>query len=150
MGPFPSSQGNLYILVAVDYVSKWVEAIATPHNDSKTVQKFLKKNIFTRFGVPREIISDEGKHFNNRLIVATIKKLDITHRIATAYHPQTNGQAEISNRELKQILEKVVNPSRKDWSNHLDDALWAYRTAYKTPLGTSPYGLYLEKHAICP
>ena len=65
MGPFPSSQGNLYILVAVDYVSKWVKAIATPHNDSKTVKKFLKRNIFTRFGVPREFISDEGKHFDN-------------------------------------------------------------------------------------
>ena len=75
MGPFPSSQGKFYILVAVDYVSKWVEAITTSHNDAKTVHKFLKKNIFTRFGVPRSIISDEGKHFDNRLICRDTKQI---------------------------------------------------------------------------
>ncbi|KAL4272587.1 hypothetical protein GQ457_13G012660 [Hibiscus cannabinus] len=72
MGPFPSSFGNLYILLAVDYVSKWVEAIATTHNDAKTVQRFIKKNIFTRFGTPRVIISDEGRYFDNRSIAAAL------------------------------------------------------------------------------
>ncbi|KAK9003630.1 hypothetical protein V6N11_084268 [Hibiscus sabdariffa] len=124
MGPFPSSFGNLYIFLAVDYVSKWVEAIATTHNDAKTVQKFIKKNIFTRFGTPRAIISDEGRHFDNRSIVAALRKLGITHKLSTAYHPQTNGQTEVSNKEIKSILEKVVNPNRKDWSLRLDDALW--------------------------
>ncbi|KAL4366243.1 hypothetical protein GQ457_05G027450 [Hibiscus cannabinus] len=116
MGPFPSSFGNLYILLAVDYVSKWVEAIATTHNDAKTVQKFIKKNIFTRFGTPRVIISDEGRHFDNQSIASALRKLSINHKLSTAYHPQTNGQAEISNREIKSILEKVVNPNRKEWS----------------------------------
>ncbi|KAL4289679.1 hypothetical protein GQ457_14G001130 [Hibiscus cannabinus] len=129
MGPFPSSFGNLYILLAVDYVSKWVEAVATTHNDAKTVQRFIKKNIFTRFGTPRVIISDEGRHFDNRSIAAALRKLGINHKLSTAYHPQTNGQAEVSNREIKSILEKVVNPNRKDWSLRLDEALWAYRTA---------------------
>ncbi|KAL4385057.1 hypothetical protein GQ457_15G017840 [Hibiscus cannabinus] len=87
MGPFPSSFGNLYILLAVDYVSKWVEAIATTHNDAKTVQRFIKKNIFTRFGTPRVIISDEGIHFDNRSIAATLRKLGINHKLSTAYHP---------------------------------------------------------------
>ncbi|KAK8690793.1 hypothetical protein V6N13_074319 [Hibiscus sabdariffa] len=123
MGPFPSSFGNLYILLAVDYVSKWVEAIVTTHNDAKTVQKFIKKNIFTRFGTPRAIISDEGRHFDNRSIAVALRKLGITHKLSTAYHPQTNGQAEVSNREIKSILEKVVNPNMKDWSLRLDDAL---------------------------
>ncbi|KAL4291997.1 hypothetical protein GQ457_14G014960 [Hibiscus cannabinus] len=112
MGPFPSSFDNLYILLAVDYVSKWVEAIATTHNDAKTVQRFIKKNIFTRFGTPRVIISDEGRHFDNRSIAAALRKLGINHKLSTAYHPQTNGQAEVSNREIKSILEKVVNPNR--------------------------------------
>ncbi|KAL4302930.1 hypothetical protein GQ457_10G012940 [Hibiscus cannabinus] len=116
MGPFPSSFGNLYILLAVDNVSKWVEAVATTHNDAKTVQWFIKKNIFTRFGTPRVIISDEGRHFDNRSIVAALRKLGINHKLSTAYHPQTNGHAEVSNREIKSILEKVVNPNRKDWS----------------------------------
>ncbi|KAL4269575.1 hypothetical protein GQ457_HM001550 [Hibiscus cannabinus] len=106
MGPFPSSFGNLYILLAVDYVSKWVEAVATTHNDAKTVQRFIKKNIFTRFGTPRVIISDEGRHFDNRSIAAALRKLGINHKLSTAYHPQTNGQAEVSNREIKSILEK--------------------------------------------
>ncbi|KAK9042484.1 hypothetical protein V6N11_017554 [Hibiscus sabdariffa] len=76
MGPFPSSFGNLYILLVVDYVSKWVEAIATTHNDAKTVQRFIKKNIFTRFGTPRVIISDEGRHFDNRSIAVALPSTD--------------------------------------------------------------------------
>ncbi|KAK8554339.1 hypothetical protein V6N12_031303 [Hibiscus sabdariffa] len=128
MEPFPSSFGNLYILLVVDYVSKSVEAIATTHNDAKTVQRFLKKNIFTRFGIPKAIISDEGRHFDNGSIAATLKKLSVSHKLPTAYHLQTNGQAEVSNGEVKTILENIVSPNHKDWSLRLDDALWAYRT----------------------
>jgi len=99
-----SSFGNEYILVAADYVSKWVEAVATPHNDAKTVVKFLKKNIFSRFGVPRILISDGGTHFCNNQLQKVLKQYNVTHEIASPYHPQTNGQAEVSNRELQKIL----------------------------------------------
>ncbi|XP_061351444.1 uncharacterized protein LOC133296465, partial [Gastrolobium bilobum] len=132
MGPFPKSYSNQYILVDVDYVSKWVEAVALPTNDAKVVVSFLRKNIFTRFGVPHAIISNGGTHFCNKQFENLLTKYGVTHKVATPHHPQTSGQVEISNGELKRILEKTVGNSREDWAKKLDDALWAYRTTFKT------------------
>ncbi|GJS34025.1 reverse transcriptase domain-containing protein [Tanacetum coccineum] len=103
MGPFPSSRGNKYILVAVDYLSKWVEAKALPTNDARVVCKFLK-TLFSRFGAPRAIISDRGTHFCNDQFTKVMLKYGVTHRLSTAYHPTTSGQFECQNRGLKLCL----------------------------------------------
>ncbi|GJU92714.1 reverse transcriptase domain-containing protein [Tanacetum coccineum] len=149
MGPFPSSRGNKYILVAVDYLSKWVEAKALPTNDARVVCKFLK-TLFSRFGAPRAIISDRGTHFCNDQFAKVMLKYGVTHRLSTAYHPQTSGQVEVSNRGLKRILERTIGENRASWSDKLDDALWAFRTAYKTPIGCTPYKLVYGKACHLP
>ncbi|GJY50471.1 reverse transcriptase domain-containing protein [Tanacetum coccineum] len=110
MWPFPSSQNNKYILVAVDYVSKWVEAEALPTNDARVVVKFLRK-LFSRFGVPKALISDRGTHFCNPLLEKTLKKYGVTHRLATPYHPQTSGQTENTNRAIKPYKEPIGSTS---------------------------------------
>ncbi|GJY07341.1 reverse transcriptase domain-containing protein [Tanacetum coccineum] len=97
MGPFLSSRGNKYILVAVDYLSKWVEAKALPTNDARVVVKFLK-SLFSRFGAPRAIISDRGTHFCNDKFEKVMLKYGVTHRLSTPYHPQTSGQVKVMNR----------------------------------------------------
>jgi hypothetical protein len=91
MGPFPPSFGFLYILVAVDYVSKWIEAIPSQNNDHKTLIKFLKENILSRIGIPQAMISDAETHFCNKSFESSMKKYGITHKVATPYHPQTSG-----------------------------------------------------------
>ncbi|XP_013615632.1 PREDICTED: uncharacterized protein LOC106321969, partial [Brassica oleracea var. oleracea] len=112
MGPFPPSFKNEYILVAVDYVSKWVEAVVSPTNDAKVVIKMFSSIIFPRFGVPRVVISDGGTHYINKAFQGLLKKNGVKHK--------------------------------------LDDALWAYKTAYKTSLGTTPYHLVYSKACHLP
>nr|GEX33715.1 DNA-directed DNA polymerase [Tanacetum cinerariifolium] len=145
----PSSKGNKYILVAVDYLSKWVEAKMLPTNDARVVVKFLK-SLFARFGTPRAIINDRGTHFCNEQFAKVMLKYEVTHHLSTAYHPQTSVQVEVSNRGLKRILERTIGENRPSWSDKLDDALWAFRTAFKTPIGCTPYKLVYGKACHLP
>jgi len=109
------------------------------------VARLFKKIIFLHFGVPYVLNSDNGAHFIEKKLGALLKKYGVHHKHGLGYHPQTSGQVKISNREIKVILEKTVARSRKDWADKLDDALWAYRTAFKTPIGTTPYRLIYGK-----
>nr|GEX36105.1 reverse transcriptase domain-containing protein [Tanacetum cinerariifolium] len=125
MRPFPSSRGNKYILMAVDYLSKWVEAKA--------------------FRAPRAIISNRGTHFCNDKFAKVMLKYGVTHRPSIVYHPQTSRKVEVSNHSLKRILERTIGETGASWSDKLDDALWAFHTAYKTPIGYTPYKLVYGK-----
>nr|GEU37911.1 DNA-directed DNA polymerase [Tanacetum cinerariifolium] len=129
MGKLPSSRGNMYILVAVDYLSKWIEAKALPTNDARVVVKFLK-SLFARFRIPRVMIN-----FCNDKFTKVMSKYGVTRRLATAYHPQTSGQVEVSNRGLKRILERTVRENRASWSEKLEDALWVLGLLIRHPLG---------------
>ncbi|GKE16727.1 reverse transcriptase domain-containing protein, partial [Tanacetum coccineum] len=140
IGPFPKSHKFKYILVAVYYVSKWAEAQALPTNDARVDVTFLKK-LFCRFRMPKALISARGTHFCNKIMENTMKRYGVNHRFSTSYHPQTSGKVENTNRALKRILNKTVKDNPAIWSRKLDDALWAFCTAYKTPTGTTPYKL---------
>ena len=122
MRPFSNPFNNKYIFLVVVYVSKWIEAIVSPTNDANIVLKFLKRNIF-RFGVPKAIISDGSKQFCNKLFDTLLFTYVCRYKTSLPYHLQAIGQAELPNREIKLILEKTVNKSRKGWSRKLDDTL---------------------------
>jgi len=118
--------------------------------DSNNAKRMFSETIFPCFRVPRMVISDGGPHFIDRKFRCFLSNHGVCHNIATPYHPQTSGQAETSNKQIKNILQKTVNEMGTTWKDKLSGALWAYRTAYKTPLGMSPYQLVYGKTCHLP
>ena len=115
-----------YIIVATDYLTKWVEAKATQKNDARTTALFLYEYVFTRYGLPIETISDRGTHFINDVINYLLGEFMIVHKKSAPYHPQANGQAKSTNKILCTVLTKIVIQSRTDWEMKLHLALWKY------------------------
>nr|GEZ54841.1 reverse transcriptase domain-containing protein [Tanacetum cinerariifolium] len=141
--------GFYWHLIYKDAFELWVEAKALPTNDARVVVKFLKSSFF-QFGTPKAIISDRGTHFCNDQFSRVMEKYGVTHRLSTAYLPQTSGQVEVTNRGLKRILERKVGENRASWSDKLEDTLWAFCTAFKTSIGCTPYRLVYGKACHLP
>ncbi|XP_059073513.1 uncharacterized protein LOC131874247 [Cryptomeria japonica] len=151
VGPIdPPSNGWSYILLCIDCVTKWVEVKAFKHARDNKVAEFLYEEIFTRYGVPREIVTDQGAQFTSTLIIALFNEYNVKHRKSTPYHPQVNGQAEVTNRELESTLTKIVALNRKDWSSRLFEVVWAYRTTWKTTIGFTPFKTVYGTKAMMP
>ncbi|RDX68911.1 pol, partial [Mucuna pruriens] len=141
MGAFLVSYENDYILLVVDYVSRWVEAKATKANDAKIVVNFVKSNIFYKFGMPKALIRSQGSHFYNWAMATLLEKYGVVHRVAIAYHPQTNGQAK-GNQE---VITKDGKPQPERLEPPLGGCSMNARTTYQTPLGMSPYRIIFGK-----
>ena len=151
VGPLPKTQhGKEFILVAIDYMTKWVEAIATSSIKAKDVAQFVYKNICTRFGVPMEIVSDHGPGFRSEMLACLLSKLKIKHRYSTPYYPQANGAVEKVNGLIVKNLTKLVQDKVRTWDRYLDDTLWAYRVSYKSSTGFTPFYLVYGKEALLP
>ena len=139
-----------YIIVATDYLTKWAEVRATLKNDARTTAKFLYEQVFTRYGMPIEIVSDQGVHFINEVIEFLLEEFMVIHRKSAPYHPQANGQAESTNKTLCTALTKIIEGKQTDWDQKLHSVLWAYRIAYKTSIKTTPFNLVFGLNAILP
>jgi len=119
----PPSKQKKYILVCTDYVTKWIEAKALPFANEKSVGNFLFEDIFTRFGVPREVVTNQGSQFTSKMVERRVEEYKIKHRKSTPYHPQANGQVEFTNKVIEGILTNTIHLHRRDWAERLPEAL---------------------------
>lgn len=148
--PSSGAAKHVWILVATDYFTKWVEAKAYAELTSKEVCNFVEEHIVTRFGEPETIITDNGTIFTSDRIKEYAVSLKIRLEQSIPYYPQANGQAEASNKVLIGILEKMVTERPGMWHLKLNEALWAYRTSPWSATGTTPYALTYGHDAMLP
>ena len=143
-----SSNGHEYILVAIDYFTKWVEASSYARLTLARVAKFIRSYIIFRYGVPHDLISDRGVHFRGELDTL-IQEYGIQNHISSVYRPHTNGEVEAANKNIKRILRNMVKTSQ-DWLEKLPFALWVYRTSFRTSTKVTPYSLVYGMEAVIP
>ena len=137
-------------MVCIDYVTKWVEAKALLFATKNSVVSFLYEDIFTRFGVLREIVTDQGSQFTSNMMEKLREEYKIKHRKSTPYHPQENGQVESTNKVIESIITKTVHLHRRYRAERLPEALWAYRITWRNTTGHSPYELVYGKEVLLP
>jgi transposase InsO family protein len=151
VGPIsPMSRRKNYILVCTDYVTKWVEAKALFRATKKSVVEFIYEDIFTHFGVPHEIVIDQGTQFTSKLMRELTEKYGIKHRKSSPYHPQDNGKVESTNKVLEAILTKTIQLHHRDCADRLLEALWSYQTTWRNTTGHTPYELVYRKQVLLP
>ena len=144
----PPSKQKQHIIVITNYLATWAEKKEIKVAIEEKVAEFFRENIFYKFGYPSELVTDQGTQFTSNLIEDLLTHHKIKHRTSTPYHPQANGQVEVTNRALEGILTKVLSSSKKDWADRLVEATWAYNTTWKTTTGFTPYELVYGKKAF--
>lgn len=151
LGPFPTTEaGNRYILVAMDYFTKWPEAYAVPDQTATTAAQRLVEDMFSRFGVPEELHSDQGRNFESRLFAEVCQRLGVRKTRTTPLHPQSDGLVERFNRTLATQLAILTSRHQKDWDQHLPLVLWAYRTAVQESSQCTPATLMFGRELRTP
>ena len=145
-----STGGHGYIIVFIDYFTKWAEAMPTCAEDGKTVALFLFNHVIARFGVPQSIVTDHGSHFCSQMMEELSAKLGFLHENSTPYYPQANGQVEAINKVLKTMLRRMVGDHKSNWNHILFSALWAYKSSVKTTIGFTPFQLVYGLEAVFP
>jgi hypothetical protein len=146
----PSVVGHNYIIVVVDYFTKWEEAMPTFSNDAKTVALFVFNHIIACFGVPKSIVTDHGSHFCNSMMTKLSTLLHFDQEHSSPYYPQENGQVESINKVLKTMLQRMIGKHKTNWNLMLFLALWAYQTSTKTATDFTPFQLVYGLEAVLP
>ena len=149
MGPFPTAVKQLkFLVVGIDYFTKWVEAKTLATITEKNIWSFVWKNIICRYGIPRVLVSDNGKLFNNNAFRDFYSKLGIKNHYSSPAHPQDNGQVEVTNQSLFKIIKTQLKAAKGIWPEELSSVLWAYRMIARTPTWETPFQLAYESEAV--
>ena len=151
MDPFPTTVRQLkFLVVGIDYFTKWVEVEALATIMEKNVRSFVWKNIICRYDIPRVLVLDNRKQFDNDAFRDFCSQLEIKNHYLSSAHPQANGQVEVMNRSLLKIIKTWLEGAKGIWLDELPSVLWAYRTTTRTPIGETPFRLAYGSEAVIP